>query len=206
MLLQSLAHAENKSRTRWDYAVPLQDVTKTGILASDLRGLIDDGVLEHGHENLVCKSEGREFDHDGEFVFNATSCFVLSDRGVNLAKSLVGVDDLAQMLISYADQLAKMDLPRWDATRRELWVGVELVKRFDGRANQQEAVLQAFEDHQWCECLDSPLKNPSRHGSTKLRTVVQNLNRNQIVNRIKFRSTSRGKKISWELLSPPSDR
>ena len=207
MLLQALACAEKRRRTPWDYAVPLHDVRKTGILDHDLRGLVEDGVVEHAHEKCSSSSGRREFEQDGELVFNTLSCFVLSDsRGVGLAKVQVGVDDLEEMQLNYPEQLAKLDLPRWDAASRELWVGGELVKRFDWRANEQVLLLDHFEHGCWLEKMENPFRKKSLPDAQQLRDTIQNFNRSKAGCHIRLRSTSGGKVVSWELCVPDVKR
>ena len=48
-------------------------------------------------------------------------------------------------------------LPSWDAQRRVLQLGNELVKLFRVPAPNQEAVLSAFEEEGWPFRVDDPL-------------------------------------------------
>lgn len=91
--------------------------------------------------------------------------------------------------------------PRWDAARRQLWLGDELVKEFRTPAAAQEAVLAAFEEEGWPDSIDDPLpSNGGRlHPKDRLRDEVRRLNAHQREGRIRFRCDGTGEGILWEV-------
>lgn len=101
--------------------------------------------------------------------------------------------------------------PRWDATRRELWLGNELVKRFRVPAEMQECILAAFEEDGWPPRIDDPLPPDERLRQTpqdRLHDVVENLNGHQLEARIHFYRDGTGTGVCWELPAetPPRKR
>ena len=102
-------------------------------------------------------------------------------------------------------------LPRWDAMRRELWLGNQLVQRFRVPAGAQEAILAAFEEEGWPPRIDDPL-SPDGHlrqtRQDRLHDVVENLNGHQLEARIHFYRDGTGTGVCWELPTetPPRKR
>ena len=82
-------------------------------------------------------------------------------------------------------------LPHWNALRRELIVGGQVVKRFRVPAPNQEAVLTAFEEEGWPQRVYDPL-SPNGDTDTK----------NRLHQTIKARATGiawRGSSVSAEM-------
>lgn len=46
--------------------------------------------------------------------------------------------------------------PSYDSDLRELRVGSILVKRFTQASDAQEVILAAFQEENWCRCIDDP--------------------------------------------------
>jgi hypothetical protein len=92
-------------------------------------------------------------------------------------------------------------IPHWDSVRRELWLGKRLVKRFRQPALAQETIVAAFQEEGWPPYIDDPLPPHSGQDSKiRLRTTVQNLNRNQRTPLIRFVANGHGKAIGWRPL------
>src|SRR5262245_17228606 len=101
-------------------------------------------------------------------------------------------------------------LPHWDAVRRQLWLGAQLLKEFRQPAPAQVAVLAAFEAGGWAaghapdpilrEVGDS--EEEVRH---RLHDTVKNLNRGLPVGTIRFRADG-GTGLWWEYAPAPAER
>lgn len=83
--------------------------------------------------------------------------------------------------------------PVWDRERRELRVGKTLVKRFRWPAENQECVLDAFQDNGWPDHLANPLEpRPGICPKRRLHDTLKCLNRKQLNEAIKFRGDGTG--------------
>src|SRR5262245_37610918 len=77
--------------------------------------------------------------------------------------------------------------PRWDAALHELWFCNLLVKRYRQKADNQKAVLAAFEEQGWPKKIDDPI--PGKRGFSaekRLADTVAALNKHQISPCLKF--------------------
>jgi len=88
--------------------------------------------------------------------------------------------------------------PTWDATRRELSWGAELIKRFRQPAPSQACVLAALDAQGWPPRIDDPLpRGRGINSKQHLRDTIKNLNRHQRVRRIVFEADGTGGGIMW---------
>ena len=90
--------------------------------------------------------------------------------------------------------------PVWDRERRELRFGDIVVKRFKWPAENQELVLDAFEDLGWPTRIDNPLKeHPTICPKRRLHDTLKCLNRKQVNALIKFRGDGTGLGVLLEI-------
>ncbi len=88
-----------------------------------------------------------------------------------------------------------------DADSRTFMVGEHLVKQFRVPSQNQEAVLNAFQEEGWPRFVDDPLTPlPNRQPKQRLRDTIKCLNLNQITRAIRFRGDGTGQRVAWELL------
>jgi hypothetical protein len=92
--------------------------------------------------------------------------------------------------------------PRYVDASHSLFVGDVLVKRFKQPADDQEAILAAFEQAGWPESIHNPFRNRTRNTKHRLRDAIARLNRCQVNNLIRFHNDSTGMGIWWELVAP----
>jgi hypothetical protein len=81
---------------------------------------------------------------------------------------------------------------------QSLYFGDEIVKRFKVPADNQKAILDAFEKQHWPEFIDNPL--PSELGMNRkyrLHFTINRLNNNQQNKRIEFFGDGTGMRIGW---------
>ena len=88
--------------------------------------------------------------------------------------------------------------PHWDASRRELRLGVTILKRFRRPAPNQELILTAFEEQDWPERIDDPLPHSRqvdpRH---RLHETIKSLNQGLKSGVIHFGGDGTGKGVLW---------
>lgn len=90
--------------------------------------------------------------------------------------------------------------PRWDAERRELWLGIVLIKRFRRPAPVVELILAAFEEEGWPPHIDDPLApRPDRREKDRLRQAVHALNRRLTDRQLIFETDGHGLGVCWSV-------
>ena len=86
----------------------------------------------------------------------------------------------------------------WDAQRRELRVGLHLVKRFRQQAADQLTILAAFQEEGWPPRIDDPLpQHDGQDAKLRLHRTIANLNRAHKVAIIRFGGGGDGQSIMW---------
>ncbi|HET6410120.1 MAG TPA: hypothetical protein VFG14_19680 [Chthoniobacteraceae bacterium] len=90
-------------------------------------------------------------------------------------------------------------IPCWDAGRRELRLGRQLIKRFRTRADNQELILLAFEEEGWPVSIHNPLPPNGKDSADRLRAAIKRLNRHQRVPLLRFRGNGE-QAICWDRL------
>ena len=88
--------------------------------------------------------------------------------------------------------------PSWQKERRSLCLGKNTIATYEKHpAKNQTRVLEAFEEEDWAECIDSPISGSN--DKKKLRDTIRSLNKKQNV--LGFRADGTGEKICWSLNS-----
>jgi hypothetical protein len=131
-LAEARRYAEDTRRDVWDFAV---EIASLELWPNDLRWLVCRGYAEHALEQPRQDGSARCFERDAGLTLGEASCFVLTEAGLALARSLPGGADDTAVSAQRATgpgspTLAAPPMPRWDPDRRELWLGDKLVKRF----------------------------------------------------------------------------
>jgi hypothetical protein len=208
-LLEVHELARTSGRKTSDFAAEITNLTELGITPNVLRWLVCRGYAKCLREVTQPTDKERRFEPVDNLAINAQSCFVLSQKGVLFARAILelqgvaSTDDAAEEDDSSdAEQPRDGVAPRWDARRRELRLARKLLKRFRVPAPNQEAVLAAFEEEGWPNCIDDPLPpkgdiSPKR----RLHDTIKALNRkhHQRPPIVHFLGNGTGKNIVWEL-------
>jgi hypothetical protein len=89
--------------------------------------------------------------------------------------------------------------PQWDANCRELRFAGQVIKRFRVPAENQELVLNVFEEEGWPKAIDDPLPphaavDPMR----RLQATIRSLNRNRTAPTLHFFGNGCGHSVCWE--------
>lgn len=209
-LLEAHQLARASGHDDLDFAAEITNLTELGITPSVLRWLVCRGYAKCLREVTQPTDKQRHFEPVDNLALGPQSCFVLSRKGMLLAHSiseLQGIEpdddgDPDDSDSSDHAQPANGSVLLWDAKRRELRMNQKLVKRFRVPAPNQEAVLAAFQEEGWPNCIDDPLppkgdQDPKR----RLHDTIKALNRKhcQRPSMIRFLGNGTGENIVWEL-------
>jgi hypothetical protein len=199
LLLQARDFARQLGCDPWQFAVEMLCLCSGGLTHSYLRWLLGAGYAEHGVESTAPGATQRAFRPVSSLALPEGACFVLTERGAELARRLqrpAGPPGPA----APAPALPQV-APHWDKVLRELRCGEVLVKAFRRPAPNQELVLEAFEEERWPAQIDDPLPGSFEcDPRQRLHDTIIRLNRNQRHRLVLFRGDGSGKGIRWEWL------
>jgi hypothetical protein len=83
--------------------------------------------------------------------------------------------------------------PCWDRTRRQLWLGNQLVRSFSRHAPAQFTVLDAFQTERWPASISKPA------GLFSLKDAIDALNDGLVRSRLRFCRCDNNSVIQWSL-------
>jgi hypothetical protein len=192
-LLQAFAYARDAGADLWDFALEVDALCQTGLTISDLRWLVAKRFAEHGQELSVYGDAHRSFRRGDGFFFDHTTCLVLTESGAEFVERILRVRKPESIAI---DVLLK---PVWNQRRRELSFHGAVVKRYRVPAQNQQVILDAFEEEGWPERIDDPL--PVRRDvdpRIRLHDAINRLNRCQTNRLLRFRGNGAGTGVAWE--------
>ncbi len=87
--------------------------------------------------------------------------------------------------------------PQWNKDRRELRLQDRICKRFQNKAPNQWAILDAFHEEGWPDRIDDPL--PTTQGVDAKRRLNKTINAlNDRLEHIRFRGDATGEGVIWE--------
>ena len=87
-LLKANTYAQELRVDTWDFAVEIEFLKRLDIGANELRWLVASGWLDHAAEITAPGDERRVFGRGGYLMFDAETCFVLTEPGVSVACAL----------------------------------------------------------------------------------------------------------------------
>ncbi len=205
-LLEAFDYAEDTQSDRWDFAVAIRHLRRIGLSPNDLRWLVKKGYVDHASEVTVRGDTGRDFRSTGDLTFTKRTCFVLTELGVSIARSVNGMPETLsgeRPTDAGNGQVRRAPVVHWNAEARKLSVCGEIVKRFKWPASNQETVLSAFQEEGWPERIDDPLPpQPEQDSKRRLSDTIKCLNRKQNKPLIHFRGDGTGEGVVWELVEP----
>jgi len=208
-LLRAHQYAQSTRRPAWDFAVHFDELTAAGLTPCDLRWLTCRGYIKHRRGASQALHPKRMIDHSAKASFSRDSAFILLPSGIRLAKLLLGESSASPAHFTARTAAGEGKIPThvarvpvWDGPRRELRVGQVVIKRYCVPAENQEAILAAFEEESWPVHIDDPLAPvPGIDPKRRLHSTIQCLNRNQQVQLVHFRGDGYGRGVRWELLT-----
>lgn len=199
-LREAHAYATAAGRDPWEFAVELASLRAAGLTTSDLRWLVCQGHVAHARERTRLADERRSFRPASSLAFGKRSCFVLTPKGLELARHQgePRPQASAQLRTSSAQRQCEQDVPFWDASTHTLYWRGEPVKHFRADAPHQEAILDSFQESGWPRCLSVSLpRDDEISPKERLHDTVKNLNRN-VRPYLRFAQEGSGGRVIWE--------
>jgi hypothetical protein len=208
LLLDGAECAEDVGVDIWQFAIESSRLYQVGVTVNECRWLVAKRLLKHGTETTTDLADQRTFQSMTNLAFPSGTCFVLTDEGVAIARTIIQTDCRARRTrVRPAVSRSPLDFglgesasapltPTWDSDRQQLRVGRAIVKQFKVPAGDQELVLAAFQEESWRSRIDNPL--PPRRGRDSkrgLRDAINCLNRNQKKRLLHFHADRTG--VSW---------
>lgn len=188
----------------WDFAVEVSELRRAHISNSDLRWLLSQNLVKCANEMT---SEGkRRFLHAPIASISSTSCFVITEDGLELLESLSPSSQPATILVSSNGvpplPLLEGEKPVWDPNRRKLLVRGQIIKHFRCPAPNQQVILDVFQATHWPTHVADPLPHctalcPKR----RLHDAIKRLNRHHLLSAIRFSGDGSGRGVLWELIT-----
>lgn len=225
LLWRAYICAQATAANVWDFDLRAGRLYLAGMTSSALRWMVAKGFAEHSQKTPGYNDAGRSPRHSNGYSFDEHTSLILTPRGAALAEHVFGktapwpqatLSALASVAVETpslanarhaayrTDRPATSTLnPQWNATRRELFLGGRIVKRFRVPARNQERILSVFEEEGWAEHIHDPL--PATYdidAPTRLHDAINRLNRCQINPLLRFRGDGRGTGVLWELRQP----
>ena len=200
LLWRSYQYALDANADVWDFAVEISELRQLGVSISDIRWLVAKGYADHKDETSAFGDEHRSFESSRGLTFRSTSALVLTRKGGKFAQTTGPLPTLVRRIEAPFGQNDEptSNQPTWDARSRKLVVSGQIVKNFRVRADNQEAILTAFEEEGWPELIDDPL--PGAGGiapKQRLHNTINRLNQNQLKPLIRFYGNGTGEGIGW---------
>ena len=192
--------AVRTQRNVWDFAIAISEFHT--IDTSELRALIYQGFVEHRAETTPPGSLRRTFQAKSDVVLSQRSCLAITPKGVRALVGWTSSHQRPEDGWTTVQQASSQRIPLWDADRRELRLGDEVVKYFRWPAENQEAVLNAFEAQGWPSQIADPLpEDPNICSKRRLHDTIKCLNRRRITTGIKFHGDGTGRGVVLKLSS-----
>jgi hypothetical protein len=188
----------------WEFAVEAEDLAALGLGKSTLRWLVKKGYALHAREVTRPGDAARRFQPELSLAFASKTCFILTHAG----HSWQALEELAPAALRPHEDPAgtpvvAAPVPRWDRRTRTLYLGDQIVKRYRVPAENQEAVLSAFEEEGWGQVIDDPLPPvPDVCPDVRLRDTIRRLNASQTSHLLRFYGDGTGEHVLWEMRVP----
>jgi len=205
ILLEAADAAHDATPERWDFAVELPVVVTAGLSHTHLRWLILKGYALHGIERPA-RGKARRSVHRVKLLrFRRASCFILTDAGMKLARSVCKALTRPTSLIPAigGTQLPATagphpEIPQWNADSRKLLFHGKVVLLLKRAAPNLRAILDAFEAIGWARIATVTLvRDGDSNPKTRLHNAINALNRHQRVPRIHFCGDGSGFGVEW---------
>jgi hypothetical protein len=208
LLSKAAGFAETLQRSRWDFAVEINELIALGLSRADLRWLVCHGLLDHAVE-LIESSDDRKFQRRGKLTFADGTCFVLTAQGHSASSNVDMADEPHPPAMPCKNNvtLATTLKPQWNPNNGRLSFGYLLVKEYRVPAPNQHLILSVFQEENWPERIDDPLP-PVRDIKPKrrLHETIASLNRRCRNRVLRFCGDGLGRGVRWLSTMEPASR
>lgn len=108
---------------------------------------------------------------------------------INMHRLIEGGQEVEQQAVRH---------PTWDEEARELRWGSRVVKKYSKPAENQTAILAAFEELGWPRVMDDPLPGkPGIEATKQLGDTVRALHKNMLLPLVEFFRDGTGERVCW---------
>lgn len=205
ILIEAQKEATDLSCPVWQFACELGYLREAGASITALRSLVLRGFAEHAIETTRPCMKQRTFRQVDNLAFDGKSCFVLTKSGFQAVCNATPTDHGSHQRISRSESglttvaSVRPSFVYCNDGHRELRVNESIVKRFRTTATCQELILASFEELGWPCHADDPLPIVKNLDPKKrLHDAIARLNRNQLVQLIRFHGDGNGRGVYWE--------
>jgi hypothetical protein len=202
LLLGCYRCAELLRRPAWDFAPDLARLREVGLSDEALGALVARGAVVHQAEPPRPNGLLRRPPATATATWSAQSRFMLTAEGVTLglwaASPQADAAPRGPARQAAGGPPTGHEKPEWEPALRELRYRGQVVKRFHRAAQNQECLLNSFQELGWPCRLDDPL--PAERGTDaaeRLRDTVKTLNRSQQRHLLVFRAEVDGRGVRW---------
>jgi hypothetical protein len=123
-------------------------------------------------------------------------------RGITESTAESDLSATESMTISL-DRPKQPTKPVWDRAHRELRFNGMLVKCYRVPAPNQTIILDAFQEDDWPEFIDDPIRpEPGIDPKERLKVTIKSLNRTQVNSLIRFHGNGNGLQVYWASAAP----
>jgi hypothetical protein len=172
------------SSSRAQYALEISVLRSDGLSNTELRGLIQQGLVEHWEEITGPRAKCRRFRPLRCLTLPERTCCLLTPAGVTWARQVLSTEPQASPELSAdrspgLEQPASPQVPFWDAENFTLWWGPHKLLDFRPHAAPiLEAVLTAFQEQGWSQWIKNPFeKKYEADPVDRLNNAIKNLNK-----------------------------
>ncbi len=217
-LYQASFLASDCGRSTVDFAVSVAELRLAGISSPALRWLVEKQLAAHWILPSSDATSRALQEAADQTWLSEQSWLCLSETGLRLAVGLIQegrlqdtpphngesetASHMSRIPVSHPQgewQVGGEQTPSWDPERHELRCGRLLIKKFKWRASNQERILAVFEEEGWPARIDDPLPpRPEIDSKRRLGDTIKCLNRNHLVQVLKFIGDGSGQGVIWE--------
>lgn len=181
-------------------AIPYCDFVQWGHDLTQLRVLIVEGILVHLNEVPLSRNGERKVEPRDSLAINSQSSFLLSHTWQSRLGPWFSDKNSHSATSDPAGQKCK---PVWNLHLRKLTFRDRLIKHFRCPAQNQEAILCAFEEEGWPEHICDPLPPiEACESKQRLHDAIRGLNRSQVNTLLRFGGDGTGEGVVWRVESP----
>jgi hypothetical protein len=216
LLMDAATCAQDVGAELWQFSVEISALLRSGLTTNECRWLVAKGLAKHACEMTTPDADRRVFQPCTNLALPKRTCFVITDRGMTCTTELLRSQPKRhvpepQHSIAHGRHVTgngepHVVSPTWDSDRQQLRVGRVIVKEFKVPAANQEAILAAFQEEDWCPRIDDPLAPKLNQDSKRrLHDTINSLNRNQKTALIRFLGDGKGEGVRWGFVEPRTD-